>query len=163
MDCLDGPQVFCVCAVSGTSGNRFLVTRGVDFYLCVFLIVSTFCCTAPMEVMAVWFSWPPLEVGVGYLAGASCLGMSVDTGFLGELDSIVRQFSNIFRIAAIADNCESQILVVTSLSATDKKCMAWAVLYYAVTCGCVRYSCKYLALSVIINALVLLSIAWMQW
>ena len=33
---------------------------------CVFFgIVSTFCYTTPLEVMAVWFSWPPLEVGVG--------------------------------------------------------------------------------------------------
>ena len=35
-------------------------------------------------------------MGVGYLAGASCLGMSGDTGILGGMDSTVRQFSNIF-------------------------------------------------------------------
>ena len=109
-----------------------------------------------------WFSWPPLELGVGYLAGASCLGMSSDTGFLGGLDSSVRQFSNIVRTASIAANCESQMLVGTSLSAADKNCMAWVILYSAVTWGCVRYSCKYSAMSVIINALVLLSIAWIH-
>ena len=70
--------------------------------------------------MAVWFSWPPLEVGVGYLSGASCLGMSGDTGFLGGVDSIVRQFSNIVRTDSIATNCESQMLVGTSLSAAEK-------------------------------------------
>ena len=106
-----------------------------------------------------WFSWPPLEVGVGYLSGASCLGMSGDTGFLCGLNSIVRPFVNIARTASIAANCESQILVGKSLSATVKKCMAWVILSSAVTWGCVIYSCKYLAVSVIINALVLPSIA----
>ena len=34
---------------------------------CVFFgIGSNFCCTTPLEVMAVYFSCPPLEVGVGY-------------------------------------------------------------------------------------------------
>ena len=51
------------------------------------------------------------------------------------------------------------MLVGTSLSAVDKKCMAWVILYSAVTWGCVRYSCKYFGVSVIINALVLMSIA----
>ena len=106
--------------------------------------------------------WPHLEVGVGYLAGASCLGMSGDTGIFGGLDSIVCQFSNIFRTVSIAANCELQMLVGTSFNAADKKCMAWVILSSAVTCGCVRYSCKYLAVSVLINALVLLPIAWIQ-
>ena len=60
---------------------------------CAFFgILSTFCCTAPLDVMAVWFSWPPLEVGVGYRSGASCLGMSGAIGFLCGLDSIVLPF-----------------------------------------------------------------------
>ena len=44
---------------------------------CVFFgIGSNCCCTKPLEVMALCFSWPPLEVGVGYRTGAtSCLGM----------------------------------------------------------------------------------------
>ena len=112
--------------------------------------------------MAVWFSWPPLEVGVGYPAGASCLGMSDDTGFLGGLDSIVRQFSNIVRTASIAANCKSHMLVGTSLSAAERKCMAWFILSSDVTCDCMGYSCKYSAVSVIINALVLISIACIQ-
>ena len=71
-------------------------------------ILSTCCCTTPLELMAVCFSWQPLEVGVGYLAGATyCLGMSGDTGFLGGLDSSVRQFANIVRKVSIAANCES--------------------------------------------------------
>ena len=43
-------------------------------------------------------------MGVGYLAGVSCLVMSGDTGFLGGLDSIARKFSNISRTASIAAN-----------------------------------------------------------
>ena len=30
-----------------------------------FGIVSDFCCTTPLEVMALFFPWPPLELGVG--------------------------------------------------------------------------------------------------
>ena len=70
-----------------------------------FVIVSTFFCTTPLEVMAVWFSWTPLEVGLGYLDGATyCLGISGDADFLGRLDSSVRQFANIVPIASIAAN-----------------------------------------------------------
>ena len=78
--------------------------------------------------MAMWFSWPPLEVGVGYLAGYSCLGMSGVIGFLCGLDFIVLPFVNIAFTASIAANCESQILVGTSLSDAVKKCMAWVIL-----------------------------------
>ena len=81
-----------------------------------FGIVSTFCCTAPLEVMAVWFYWPPFEVGVGYRASASCLGMSGAIGFLCGLYSIVLPFVNIALTASIDDSCESQILVRTSLT-----------------------------------------------
>ena len=65
--------------------------------------------------------------------------MSGDTGFLGGLDSSVSQFSKIVRTASIAANCESQMIVETSLSASDKKCMVWVILSSAVTWGCVRY------------------------
>ena len=89
---------------------------------CVFFgIMSTFCYTEPLEVMAVWFSWPPLEVGVGYLAGSSCIGMSGEISLLCGLDSIVCPFVNIALTASIAANCESRILVGTSLSAAVKK------------------------------------------
>ena len=80
----------------------------------------------------------------------------------GGKDSTVLQFAKIFRTASIAANCESHMLVGTSLSAAENKCMAWVILSYAVMWGCVRYSCKYSAVSVIINDLVFLSIAWMQ-
>ena len=88
--------------------------------------------------------------------------MSGDTGFLCGMDSIVCPFVNISRTASIAANCELHILVGTSLSAAVKKCMAWVIMSSAATWGCVRYSCKCLAVSVIINALVLLSIDWIQ-
>ena len=35
------------------------------------------------------------------------------------------------------DSWESHMLLGTSLSATDKKCIAWVILSYAVTWGCV--------------------------
>ena len=136
---------------------------------CVFFgIGSNIFCNTPLEVMAVCFSLPPLEVGVGYRTGAtSCLGMSGvectnTVCALGVKDSSVRQFAKIVRTTSIADNCELRMLVGTSLSATDKKFMAWVILYSAVTWGCVRYSCKYSNVSVIINTLVLLSIAWIH-
>ena len=71
--------------------------------------------------MDVWFYWTPLEVGVWYLAGASCLGMIGNIGFLFGLDSIVLPFVNIYLTASIAANYESQILVGKSLSVAVKK------------------------------------------
>ena len=79
-----------------------------------------------------WSSWPPLEVVVGYLFGTSFIGMSGNIGFLCGLDYIVRPFVNISLTASIAANCESQILVGTSLSAAVKKCMVWVILSSAV-------------------------------
>ena len=130
--------------------------------------VSGFCCNTPLEVITLFFSWPPLEVGVGYRTGAdACLGRTgVGCGNTlcdsGGKDSTVCQFSKIVRTDSIAANCESHMLVGTSLSDSDKTCMAWVILSSTFTWGCVRYSCKYYAVSVIINDLVLLSIAWMQ-
>ena len=118
--------------------------------------------------MALFFSWPPLEVGVGYRTStAAYLGMTgVGCGNTlcasGGKDSTVRQFAKIFWIASIAANCEFHMLVGTYLSSVDKKFIAWVILYSVVMWGCVRYSCKYSAVSVIINDLVLLSIAWIQ-
>ena len=74
----------------------------------------------------------------------------------------VLQLPNIIRTASIATNCESQMLIGKSFSAADKKCIAWFNLSSAVTCGCVRYACKYYAVSITIKAFVLLSIAWVQ-
>ena len=82
--------------------------------------MSTVFCTVSLEIMAVWFSWPSLEVDFGYRTGASCLGMSGAIYFLCELDSIVLPFVNISLTASIDSNCESQILVGTSLSAAVK-------------------------------------------
>ena len=107
-------------------------------------------------------------MGVGYLTGATaCLGMcgvecGNTVGFLGGKDSTVRQFTKIVWTASIAANCELHMLVGTYLSPFDKKCMEWFILSYAITRGRVRYSCKYSAVSVIINALVLMSIAWIH-
>ena len=122
----------------------------------------------PWKLFSPFLSWPPLEVGVGYCTGAdACLGRTgVGCGNTvcdsGGKDSTVCQFTKIFRTALIAANCESHMMVGTSLSAADKNCMAWIILSSAVTWSCVRYSCKYSAVSVIINDLVLLSISWMQ-
>ena len=130
-------------------------------------IVSGFCCTTPLEVINLYLSWPPLEVGVGYRSGANtCLGRTgVGCGnTLGDScgkDFTVRRFANIVRTASIGANCESHMMLGTSLSAADKKCTAWVILYSALTWGYVRYACKYSAVSVIINDLVLMSIALM--
>ena len=51
--------------------------------------------------MAVCFPWPLLEVGVGYRAGASCLGVSGAIGFLCGMDSIVLSFVNIALTASL--------------------------------------------------------------
>ena len=75
------------------------------------------------------------------------------------LGASVLQFPNIVRTDSIAANCESQILLGKYLSAADKKCISWFSLSSAVNCGCVRYAFKYSAVSVIIKAFVLLSIA----
>ena len=75
---------------------------------------------------------------------------------LGGKDSTIRQFANIVWTTSIAANCESHMLVGTSLSAADKKWMAWVILYSTVTWGCVIYACKYSAVSLILNDLVLL-------
>ena len=130
--------------------------------------MSGFCCNTPLEVITLYFFWPPLEVGVGYRGGTNvCLGRT-GVGFgnnfcaSGGKDSTVRQFAKIFWTDSIAANFESHMLVGTYLSASDKNCMAWVILSSAVTWGCVRYACKYSAVSVIINDLVLLLIACMQ-
>ena len=51
--------------------NMLLVTLGVDCYLDVSVIVSDFFCIAPLVFVALFFSWPPLEVSVGYRTGVA--------------------------------------------------------------------------------------------
>ena len=106
-------------AIGSWSPLEFIAT-------CVFFGTgSNYCSTTPLEVMAVCFSWSPLELGVGYRTGAtSCLGMiGVECGnavcALGGKYSSVRQFANIVCTASIAANCEFHMLVGTSLSADD--------------------------------------------
>ena len=76
---------------------------------------------------------------MGYRTGAAtCLGRTgvgcgntmCDSGGKG---STVLKFAKIFRTASIDANCESHILVGTSLSASEKKCMVWIIMSYAVT------------------------------
>ena len=78
------------------------------------------------------------------------------------LGASVLQFPNIVWTDSISTNFELQMLLGKSLSAADKKCIAWFSMSSAVTCGCVIYACKYSTVSVTIKAFVLLSIAWMQ-
>ena len=68
-------------------------------------------------------------------------------------------FENIALTESMAANCELQILAGTSLSAAFKNCMACVILSSAVIYGCIRYLCKYSAVSVIIYAFVFPSIA----
>ena len=63
-------------------------------------------------------------------------------------------FENIVLTASIAANCELQMLAGTYFSAAVKNWIACAIMSSAVICGCVRYLCKYSAVSVIINAFV---------
>ena len=133
----------------------------------LFGIVSGFCCNTPLEVINLYLYWTPLEVGVGYRSGDdACLcrtgvGCGNTLGDSGGKDSTVCQFAKIVRTASIAANCKSHMLVGTSFSSADKKCMEWFILSSAITWGCVRYACKYSAVSIILNDLVLMSIAWM--
>ena len=89
-------------------------------------------------------------------------GVVILWGYSGGKYFTVRLFAKIVWKTSIAASCESHILVGTSLSAADKKCIAWVILYSAVTWVCVRCTYKYSAVSVIINYLVFPSIDWMQ-
>ena len=118
----------------------------------------TVCCRTPLEVVAGWFSWSPLEVGTRYISGAACLCIRGALVVLVWMGFIV-PFVNIALTASMAANYELQMLAGTSLSAAVKNCMACVILSSAVICGCVRYLCKYSAVSVIINALIFPSIS----
>ena len=83
-------------------------------------------------------------------------------GDTGVKDSNVCQFANIVWTASMAASWESHMMLGTSLSFSNKKCMAWVILSSAVTWGCVRYSWKYFAVSLISIDLVLLCIYWMK-
>ena len=61
-----------VCSEIGSWSLLELIATWVFFG-----IVSNFFCPAPIEVMAVFFPWPPLEVGVGYRTSSPAfLGMT---------------------------------------------------------------------------------------
>ena len=121
--------------------------------------VCTVCCSEPLEVVAGWFSWSPLEVGIGYRSGVACLGMRGDLVVLFWMGLIVLQFINITLMASIEANCELKILAGTSLRADLKNCIACVILSSSMIWGYVRFLFKYSAVSVITNALVLLSMA----
>ena len=95
----------------------------------VFVIVCTVFWSAPLEFMAGWFYWPPLEVGVRYRSNAACLGMRGAFDVLFLMDFIVFPFLNIALTDSMAANCESKILAGTYLSAGVKKlyCMCHSV------------------------------------
>ena len=97
----------------------------------------------------------------GLMFASVVLGGAVGNSMFG-LGASVLQLPNIVQNASSASNCESQMLLGKYLSASDKKCIAWFSLSSAVTCGYVRYACKYSAASVTIKSFVLLSMTWMQ-
>ena len=115
--------------------------------------LCTVCCSVPLEVVAGWFSWSPLEGGIQYLSGAACLCMRGALVVLFWMGFIF-PFLNIDLTASMAANCEFQMLAGTSLSASVKNCISCVIMSSAVIWGCVRYLCKYPSVSVIINALV---------
>ena len=100
--------------------------------------------------MAGLISRSPLEVGIRYLSGFVYFSMRGALAVSFWIGFIVT-FENIALTASMAANCEFQILAGTSLSDAVKNGMACAILSSAVICGCVRYLCKYSAVSVIIN------------
>ena len=124
----------------------------------IFGIVCTVCFSSPLEVVAGWFSRSPLEVCTQYISVSACLFVRGALDVLLWMGFIV-PFVNIALTASMAANCELQMLAGTSLSAAIKNCMACVILSSDVICGCVRYLCKYSAVSVIINALVFPSIS----
>ena len=85
--------------------------------------VCTVCFNTPLEVVAGWFSWSPLEVGTLYLSGAAFLCVRVALDVLFWMGFIF-PFVSISLTASMADNCELQILAGISLSATVKNCIA---------------------------------------
>ena len=74
------------------------------------------CCSAPLKVVAGWFSWSPLEVGIRYRSGAACLCMRGALVVLFWMGLIVFPFVNIALTSSMAANCELQMLSGTSLS-----------------------------------------------
>ena len=127
--------------------------------MCLFFgNVCTACFSAPLEVVAGWFSWSPLEVGTRYLSGAAYICIRVDLVVLFWMGFIF-PFVNIALTASMAANCEFHMLDGTSLSTSVKNCIACVILYSAVIWVCVRYLCKYSAVSMMINVLVFLSIS----
>ena len=119
--------------------------------------MSSFCCNTLLELITLSLFWPPLEVGVGYRGGSDFrlgrTGVGCGNNFCdsGGNDYTVRQIARTVRTASIVYNFESHMLVGTSLSSSENKCMAWVVLYSVVTWGSMRYACKYSAVYVIIN------------
>ena len=83
-------------------------------------------------------------------------GVVILWGYSGGKYFTVRLFAKIVWKTSIAASCESHILVGTSLSAADKKCIAWVILSSDSTWSCARYACKDYAVSVIISDLILL-------
>ena len=114
--------------------------------------------SAPLEDVAGFISRSPLEVGIRYLSGFACFSMGSALAVSLWIGFIV-PFENIALTASMAATCELQIIAGTSLNAAVNNYIACVILSSVVICGCVRYLCKYPAVSVIINALVFLSIA----
>ena len=67
--------------------------------------VCTVCFNTPLEVVAGWFSWSHLEVGIRYRSGAACLGMRGALVVLFWMGLIVFPFVNIALTASMAANC----------------------------------------------------------
>ena len=103
-----------------------------------------------------WKLWPVCFLGHPW---KHVLGIFLALDVVFRVGFIV-PFENIALTASMAANCELQMLAGTYLSAAVENCMACVILDSAVICGCLRYQCKYSAVSVIINAFVSPSIAF---
>ena len=67
-------------------------------------------------------------MGVRYRAGAACLGMRGACDVLCGVDFIVVPFVKIARTSSIDANCESQVLVDTSLISAVKNFIACVIM-----------------------------------
>ena len=94
--------------------------------------MCTVCCSAPLEVVAGWFYWSPLESVIRYRSGAAFLGMRGDLDVLFWMDLIFLPFANIALTASMEANCELQRFAGTSLSSAVTK--LYCMCHYVFCC-----------------------------
>ena len=123
-----------------TSVKRFLIALVSHWYMTT---LGSYCCLffwTPLEVAVLSLPWSPSEMGAGYRTGGGFINSTTDLGGYGTVvgqtvgyASIVLHFANIVQTTLMPSSWELQRLTGTSLSATDKECMACVILSSNVT------------------------------